>query len=179
MYDEGLIWLWGENGSGKTTFLKTLCGIIPVGSGTITVNGNDITLSDIQRRRVVYINQNTYFPHLDVEGHIKWAAKLRASRIPLQEVMDAFGIDYSGRVGRLSLGQKMRVAMATAFFGTPDVILLDEVIPSVSGQGEIFEHLSRLSARYSIDVIFVSQNITDSHSGPIYIMKSGTMEKVR
>ena len=66
MYDEGLIWLSGENGSGKTTFLKILCGIIPVRSGTITVNGNDITLSDIQRRRVVYVNQNTYFPHLDV-----------------------------------------------------------------------------------------------------------------
>ena len=146
MADEGLIHLTGENGSGKTTFLRCLAGFMRVDSGTVKANGEDLTMIPARLRRIVYINQNTYFDHMTVEDHLHWPLKLveERDREDIESMREIFGINYSGKLSKLSLGQKLRVAMATGFIRKPSVILLDETMSNISQSEELLECADRI-----------------------------------
>ena len=181
MAEEGLIHLTGENGSGKTTFLRCLAGFMRVDSGTVKVNGEDLTMIPARLRRIVYINQNTYFDHMTVEDHLHWPLKLveERDREDIESMREIFGINYSGKLSKLSLGQKLRVAMATGFIRKPSVILLDETMSNISQSEELLESIRKMARRMPIDVIYVTQDgaereVTDHK----YTLHSGNMKKL-
>lgn len=178
MEDQGLILLSGENGSGKSTFLKTLSGLIPVDSGSILSNGLDITELPPQGRKVVYATHNSYFPHMGVQKHILWAMGKEPDREYMGELREAFGISYEGKLRDLSMGQRMRVAIATAFASRPRAILLDEVISNISSPGDFLEEVRRMAKKISVDVVFVAHSLGEKSADHHYSMESGRMARI-
>ncbi len=176
--DGGLVLLSGENGSGKSTFLKSLAGLIPIHSGKILINDVDVTYLEPQKRRVVYATQNSYFSHFTVERHVLWAMGEDASRETMRELFEAFGINFGGKLKDLSMGQRMRVTLATAFASRPRAILLDEVISNISNPESVLEVIGRLAARKSVDVIFVAHSLGGKTASHHYNMEAGSMKKV-
>ena len=68
--DSGIIFMEGENGSGKTTFLRAVAGHFSQFTGHVIVNGRDVTNVELQRRGIIYLNSETVLLNLDVDSHI-------------------------------------------------------------------------------------------------------------
>ena len=179
--EKGLIQLTGENGSGKTTFLRCLAGFMMVDSGTVKINGEDLTEKPVQLSQIVYINQNTYFDHMTVEEHLHWPLKFveEPDREYIESLREIFGINYSGKLSKLSLGQKLRVAMATGFIRKPRVILLDETMSNISQGEELLESMQKMAGRMSVDIIYVTQDSAERYvADHKYTLHSGAMKKL-
>ena len=132
--DGEFISLLGASGCGKTTLLKTICGILSAQSGTIRLGGEDITsLASHKRGTVVVFQDLRLFPHMTVAENIAFALKMqgvpKAQRLSDAEYflklvqLDGYG---SRRVSQLSGGQQQRVALARALAAKPKLLLLDE-----------------------------------------------------
>ncbi len=130
--------LLGRSGSGKTTALKMVNGLIAPTSGAVLVNGRETTAWDPirLRRRIGYVIQEVgLFPHFTVARNVglvprleRWPEAKIESRV--RELLDAVGLpwqEYSGRYPReLSGGQRQRVGVARALAGDPPLLLFDE-----------------------------------------------------
>ena len=175
----GMILLTGENGSGKTTFLRALAGHYPEMSGHVVINGEEVTSMDITSRRIVYINQESYFPSLNVDQHLSWPSGSDTSTESLNSLKERFAINYTGRASHMSTGQRIRLSVATALLHRPRLMLLDEVTANLSDAdiflGELRNHLAESEA----DLIYVSQNA--DHSGfadEHYEMRNGSISRL-
>lgn len=175
MHDRGLILLSGENGSGKSTFLKSLSGLVPVGGGEISIDGVDVTGMQPQERRIVYATNNSYFSHMSVQRHIMWAMGNSPDTGYVEELENAFGIQFQGKLKELSMGQRMRVTLATAFASRPRAIMLDEVVSNISNPEAVLEQIKRISHESSVDVVFVAHSLGEESSDHHYTMESGDM----
>lgn len=129
-----IVALVGSSGSGKSTLLSTIVGILPCYSGTIYVDGIDMTTAPVHERRVGMVFQDPLlFPHLSVIDNVAYG--LRRKGLGRQQARD-LASDLLGWVGlsdlstrmphQLSGGQAQRVALARALAPEPSVILLDE-----------------------------------------------------
>ncbi len=75
--DAGMICLLGNNGSGKTSLLNAIAGIISLDAGYIRINSADITNSSQEKRDVVLVTPDSAIPNFEVERHLEFGAKLR------------------------------------------------------------------------------------------------------
>jgi molybdate/tungstate transport system ATP-binding protein len=182
MSDSGFIFLTGPNGSGKSTFLKLLAGVYRPDEGYVKLNGLDITPLPIRKRGVVLVTPDSFFPHMEVEEHLKYGAKLRSLNLSQYEVVEikkCLGIDFSGKVGRLSLGQIERVIMGTALLSRPRLLLIDEATANVSGKADFLVCVKRFSSDQGMDLILVSQDPSESiYADKRYVMNNGTLMKI-
>jgi len=140
-----IIAISGENGIGKTTFLKVLAGLLPLESGILQVNGN--TLDDVDRQIFVpahmrnvgmVFQDNALLPFLSALDNV--AYPLMASGIGRQEArqlaIDAMGQHGIGHLAQmkpmqLSGGQQQRVALVRALINKPQLVLLDEPLSAL------------------------------------------------
>ncbi len=176
--DSGFIGLTGPNGSGKSTLLRILTGVEFPDSGRIIVDNSDVTDLPINERRIVYLNPDTYFGHADVDRHLKWGIGERGSRLDIGDLKKSLGINYSGRVSRLSLGQRARVVLGTAILAEPDVILIDELFANISSRDGVVNYTRELSKQLQMDIIFVSQDPADlEKADSVYYMDSGRVSR--
>lgn len=179
MTDSGFILLTGRNGAGKSTYLLTLAGQYLPDSGRIELNGREVSRLPLESRRVAFVNQSTFFGHLSVREHIMWGA--RGSRIDerFNSVKKSLDIGFVGKVGSLSLGQRIRVAIATAIMSSPELLLIDEAISNLSERAEVLKELSSLSSSLGFDIVHASQ---DENDGNVfdhrYHLDEGTMTKL-
>ncbi len=131
--------LLGPSGCGKTTLLKTIAGILPARSGSIFLDGQDITNLPIHKRGTVVVFQDMrLFPHRTVAENVAFplkmqgapkAERLKEARWFLEKVqMEGYG---SRKPLELSGGQKQRVALARALAAGPKLLLLDEPFSSL------------------------------------------------
>ncbi|HZX54269.1 MAG TPA: ATP-binding cassette domain-containing protein, partial [Ilumatobacteraceae bacterium] len=124
----------GASGAGKSTLLRVIAGLLRPDSGTVLLEGTDITDRPAHLRRIGMIFQDEQlFPHLDVAANIGfgprmlgWPASKIATRV--DELLHTVGLDgFGGRgVDRLSGGEKKRVALARSLAPEPSLLLLDE-----------------------------------------------------
>ncbi len=131
--DKGkLLVLLGHSGSGKTSLIQSICGIIPVSQGKILMNQLCINEQPIHKRKIGMVFQDfALFPHLNVAENIAFGLKLKKNRNVKQRVGELLELielkDYEKRkVYQLSGGEKQRIALARTLASEPEVILFDE-----------------------------------------------------
>lgn len=146
---EGIHWVTGRNGSGKTTFFKMLSGIIPY-DGEIFVNGELMNKNYVLQRQLVnYGEAEPAYPRF-LKGIelVKFIAKAKSA--PTEQprsLADDLGIDYLHHaIGTYSSGMLKKLSVMLAFLGQPKWILLDEPIITVDLQA--VETISSLILKY-------------------------------
>ncbi|HEY0929554.1 MAG TPA: ABC transporter ATP-binding protein [Gemmatimonas sp.] len=127
--------LLGPNGSGKTTTIRMLCGLVLPTSGTAQVAGFDITTNaESVRRRIGYMSQRYgLYDELTVSENLRFYASVyglvgKARERRLTQHIEALGLGgrLTQRAGTLSGGWKQRLALACATAHEPDLVFLDE-----------------------------------------------------
>jgi molybdate/tungstate transport system ATP-binding protein len=180
--DENFICLTGKNGSGKTSFLNLLAGVYKPDEGYVKIDSKNITEVPMEERRVILVTPDSCIPHLDVDKHLIWGAKIRKANVPeevLQNVKKSFGINYSGKVSKLSLGMRERVSLTTALLSSPDLILVDEAFSNLDNRTDFIREYKDFSLSKDIDVIFATQQSEDSSQvDHLYRMENGHCERV-
>jgi osmoprotectant transport system ATP-binding protein len=165
--------LLGRSGSGKTTFLKLINGLLEPSAGQIFIEGRPQTEWDPirLRRRIGYVIQEVgLFPHWTVERNIALVPRLEAwpeSRVQdrVREMLSLVGLapaEFSRRFPReLSGGQRQRVGVARALAADPPILLMDEpfgALDPVTG-AELEAEFRALAARLGKTVVFVTHNL--------------------
>jgi molybdate transport system ATP-binding protein len=186
--------LMGSNGSGKSTSLNCIAGLLAPDSGCIRLNGTALfepllgTNLAIEERRIGYVFQNTaVFPHLTVRENIAYGPRARGiSRRewagPVDDLIDRMQIAdlASVKAGNLSGGQKQRVALARALAIRPSLLLLDEPFTALdAGSTRIVKELTRKSvASLKIPCIVVTHRSADAEEigDRICVLCSGKKE---
>ena len=143
-------WVGGENGAGKTTLLRVASGLITADSGDVRVFGFDIERDQrAYQQRIGFLSAgNTgLFNRLTVRRHFDYWARLafvpRGERKgAIEDSLDRFNLRELAdrRVERMSMGQRQRVRLAMIFLHRPKVLLLDEALTRLDGQGAALLH---------------------------------------
>jgi branched-chain amino acid transport system ATP-binding protein len=159
----------GRNGVGKSTLMRTLIGLLPVGAGQIEFAGsvvNKITAQARARLGIGYIPQGRdVFPRLTVQENLLVGETARRGGKPDYEKVYEFFPILKERArqaaGTLSGGQQQQLAIGRAMVGGPDLMLLDEpsegIQPSIVK--DIARNIKRLNAETGLTVLFVEQNL--------------------
>jgi ABC-type branched-subunit amino acid transport system ATPase component len=180
-----IVTLIGPNGAGKSTLMKTVFGLLRPRSGTIQLEGHDITglaPSALVRRGISYVPQvENVFPSLTVEENLEMGAVVRSDdfRPRLEEVLALFPNLRSKRrlkTGGLSGGERQMVAMGWALMLDPRLLLLDEPSAGLSPVlvDTVFEKIEAIN-RGGVAILLVEQSAREalrrSHRG--YLLAGG------
>lgn len=144
----------GPNGSGKTTTIRMLCGLLTPDSGSGTCLGHDIlTESELIKRQVGYMTQRfSLYEDLSIRENLEFVARVYGvehSRQAAKEAIDRLGL--KGRAhqlaGQLSGGWKQRLALGACILPAPKLLLLDEPTAGVDPKArrEFWEEIHRLA----------------------------------
>ena len=179
--DSGFICLAGRNGSGKTTLLRAIAGLLPVDDGYIRIDGIDVTRLPAEKRGVIMVTSNSFFPHLDVDSHITWGTRLKKVKPEegrVSQVKAELGIDFGGPVRNVSLGMRVRVALATALLASPKVILVDEAFSNLHERDDFIVSYRKLVGAEGIDLIFSTHNEVDGRLAEhLYVINDGMTKR--
>jgi len=131
--------LVGPSGCGKTTALNLIAGLIEPESGSVIIDGNDITNLPAWKRNISVVFQDlALFPHLDVGGNIAYGLFIRGvpkkeRRLIVEQTLEIVRLKgyEKRRIDTLSGGERQRVAIARALASSPRALLLDEPFSSL------------------------------------------------
>ena len=158
----------GPNGAGKSTAMKAIFGMLDMHTGSVQIDGEDITILSPQDRvakGMAFVPQNqNIFTSLSVEENLEMGAFLRTDDISetMTQVFDLFPILKEKRkqaAGELSGGQRQQVAVGRALMTQPKVLMLDEPTAGVSPivMDELFDRIIDV-AKTGISILMVEQN---------------------
>jgi len=180
--DGGVICLAGRNGSGKSTLLRAIAGLLPIDDGYVRIGGVDVTRMPTEKRRTILVTSNSFFPHLDVDSHVTWGARLRKTKPEggkVSKVKAELGIDFGGPVRNLSLGMRVRVALATALIASPKLILVDEAFSNLHGRDDFMAAYGKLVGAEGIDLVFSTHGQSDGRLAEhLYVIDGGTTRRL-
>ena len=130
----------GENGSGKSTTEKIICGLIRASGGSIKLYGKDYTDIDIRAKVGVLIESPGCFPNMTVWNNLKLQADNLSIENPDDEIRKILKlVRMEGAAGNkyknCSLGMKQRIGIAMALLGNPELLVLDEPINGIDADG--------------------------------------------
>lgn len=191
----------GPSGCGKTTTLRMIAGFELPTSGSITLNGQDITLISPHKRPVNTVFQRyALFQHLDVYDNIAFGLKLKRIKDPKtgkerkltakeidDKVLNALKIvdleEYEDRdVTTLSGGQQQRVAIARAIVNEPEILLLDEPLGALDlkMRKDMQLELKQMHKKLGITFIYVTHDQEEAltMSDIIVVMKDGQIQQI-
>jgi molybdate transport system ATP-binding protein len=192
--DGEILALMGNNGSGKSTTLNIIAGLLLPDTGRVRLNRSTFCelargiSMPVEERRIGYVFQNAaVFPHLSVSENIAYG--LRARGLPRPEISERVGelivmmnLDELAQVKAVGLsgGQKQRTALARAIAIRPDLLMLDEPFSSldVGSKVAVKEMIRNIVKEMQIPCIVVTHRVSDSHEigDRAFILCSGKKE---
>lgn len=166
--DGELFVLLGGSGSGKSTILRMIAGLLTPDSGQIELNGRDVTYLPPQARGTGFVFQNySIFRHMTVSDNVEFGLRIRGRpkaerRQRSEELLDLVGLAGLGSryPDQLSGGQQQRVALARALAYRPEVLLLDEPFGAldVKIRAQLRESLKEIQRVLGITTILVTHD---------------------
>jgi sulfate/thiosulfate transport system ATP-binding protein len=188
--DGDLLALLGPSGSGKTTLLRIIAGLEVADSGTVLLQGQDITQQSARERNVGFVFQHyALFRHMTVAENIGYGLRVRGtlkSRIDarVDELLNLVRLDGLQKryPGQLSGGQRQRVALARALAAEPRVLLLDEPFGALDAKvrQELRQWLRKLHEEIHVTSIFVTHDQQEAMelADRVVIMNRGRIEQI-
>jgi energy-coupling factor transport system ATP-binding protein len=180
----------GHNGSGKSTMVRLIDGLLEAESGQIYIEGDLLTENNVWDLRhkigMVFQNPDNQFVGATVEDDVAFG--LENKGIPLLEMkervknaLDLVGMsDFMAREpARLSGGQKQRVAIAGAVAMRPNIIILDEATSMLDPEGrmELIEVIRTIRQKYDMTVISITHDLDEvALSDRVLVIKNGRVE---
>ena len=163
-----IVAILGPNGAGKSTAMKAMLGLLKLKTGSISIDGKDITSLSPQDRvkaGISFVPQTrNVFADLTVKENLEVGAFLREDDVNkvIDEIYELFPIlneKKSQVVGELSGGQRQQVALGRALMIRPSVLMLDEPTAGVSPivMDELFQHIIKVK-KTNVAIIMVEQN---------------------
>lgn len=171
----GVTAIFGHSGSGKTSLLNCLSGLIQPDTGYFRLYGTDLFDSETkinvkpENRRIGYVLQDSLiFPHISVLDNISYGYKLvppLERKIEPDELIQIMGLSdvLSRHPSELSGGEARRVAIARALAISPKLLMLDEPMQGLDFgvRGSIIRYLNRIRTELNIHMILVSHSISE------------------
>lgn len=180
----------GHNGSGKSTTVRLIDGLLEAESGQIIIDGQELTEDNVWELRhkigMVFQNPDNQFVGATVEDDVAFG--LENKGIPLKDMkervdqaLDLVGMSEfkMGEPARLSGGQKQRVAIAGAVAMRPQVIILDEATSMLDPEGrlELIRTIRAIRQKYNLTVISITHDLDEvALSDRVIVMKNGKVE---
>ena len=181
--------LFGTSGSGKTSVINLIGGLIKPAAGRIAVDGRVLvdTVNRVfvppHRRRIGMVFQDArLFPHMTVRQNLRygrWFTPSAERYADFDKVVDLLGVAplLDRRPSLLSGGEKQRVAIGRALIASPKLILMDEPLASLDEQRkrEILPYIERLRDETKIPIVYVSHSVAEVArlSTDIVVMEAG------
>lgn len=175
----------GENGSGKSTTEKMICGLLVPNGGTIKLYGRDYTDADVRAKVGCIIEMPGCFPNMSVYNNLLLHANNLGLKKPHDEIRRVLTLVHmegsaSNKFKNCSLGMKQRIGIAMALLGNPQLLILDEPINGLDADGmRIMREILQDVTKNGCTVVISSHILGElekvaTHYG---IIKSGKMIK--
>ena len=182
----------GHNGSGKSTTVRLIDGLLEAESGDIIIDGDKLTVDNVWEKRrqigMVFQNPDNQFVGATVEDDVAFG--LENQGVPLEEMrervkqaLDLVGMsEFKSREPvRLSGGQKQRVAIAGVVALRPNIIILDEATSMLDPEGrlDLIRTVKDIKDHYNMTVISITHDLDEvALSDRVIVMKEGEVESV-
>ena len=180
----------GHNGSGKSTTIRLIDGLLEAESGEIVINGQRLTEENVWniRRQIgmVFQNPDNQFVGATVEDDVAFGLENQGlsrqeMKKRVEEALDLVGmLDFKKREpARLSGGQKQRVAIAGVVALRPAILILDEATSMLDPEGrrELIETVKGIRKDYDMTVISITHDLEEvAMSDRVLVMKKGSIE---
>ncbi|WED24362.1 molybdenum ABC transporter ATP-binding protein ModC [Vibrio sp. JC009] len=194
---KGITAIFGRSGSGKTSIINAVSGLIRPDKGRISID--DRTLFDsetktslpIEQRNIGYVFQDArLFPHYSVKGNLLYGVKGELDKAYFSHILELLHLEHllERYPSDLSGGEKQRVAIARALLSSPQVLLMDEPLASLDlpRKKEVMPFLEKLSKEIQIPILYVTHSLNEilrlaDHLVLIQqgkVVDSGTLEAV-
>lgn len=179
--------LIGRNGSGKTMLMKCICGIVPLTSGRISVNGKVIGKDvDIPENVGVIIETPGFLPNYSAYNNLKFLAAInkKISKKEIKNAIKSVGLNPNDKkhVGKYSLGMRQRLGLAQAIMENPDLLILDEPMNGLDKDSvvDMRKYLLDLKAQgKTIIIASHSAEDIDALCDTVHEMDKGKISQVR
>ena len=180
----------GHNGSGKSTTVRLIDGLLEAESGDIIISGDKLTADNVWEKRrqigMVFQNPDNQFVGATVEDDVAFGLENQGIDYPMMvkrvhEALELVGMqNFKEREpARLSGGQKQRVAIAGVVALQPDIIILDEATSMLDPEGrlELIRTVKDIKDKNQLTVISITHDLDEiSLSDRVLVMKNGQVE---
>lgn len=167
-----IITILGESGSGKTTFLNCIAGLIKPQKSFLQIKNNIYQNSkknlfiQTNKRKIGYITQTPIlFPHLSVIENILFGKKNNVNYINTTTLLHVLNLTklFKRKITDLSGGEKQRILIAQVLLTQPEIIILDEPLSAQDNniKKNFITYIRNIHEKFNIPIIWVSHNITE------------------
>ena len=168
---QGVTALFGLSGSGKSSLINLVSGLVDPDEGVISLNDRELFNSaenscvPINQRNIGYVFQDArLFPHYTVNGNLRYGMK-NTSKDEFNYIVELLGIGHLLKRYPITLsgGEKQRVAIGRALLTDPEILLMDEPLSALDlpRKRELMNYLERLSKEINIPILYVTHSLDE------------------